>query len=65
MEWGRDLLNTVEEFALGRGYRRLALSTTPFLDRAIRLYQRHGFTTVGESDLFGTPLLLMVKLLRG
>lgn len=41
------------------------LSTTPFLARAIRLYEQSGFqpTTEGPSDLFGTPLFTMVKTL--
>jgi ribosomal protein S18 acetylase RimI-like enzyme len=58
---GRRLLDTVEAFAIERGYRRLALSTTPFLTAAIRLYGRQGFRSAGESDLFGTRLLLMVR----
>jgi ribosomal protein S18 acetylase RimI-like enzyme len=58
---GCRLLDTVEEFAIEHGYRLLALSTTPFLSAAIRLYQRHGFRPAGELDLFGTPLVAMLK----
>lgn len=60
---GELLLNHVEEFARVEGFSRLFLSTTPFLDRAIRLYERFDFrrTSEGPNDLFGTPLLTMEK----
>ena len=63
---GELLLRRVEEFASGHGFRRLFLSTTPFLGRAIRLYERHGFKRIAEGpdDLFGTPLFTMEKLLE-
>lgn len=62
---GELLLRQVESFASGRGFRRLLLSTTPFLGRAIRLYERYGFERCGEGpdDLFGTPLFTMEKTL--
>jgi GNAT superfamily N-acetyltransferase len=61
---GELLLRQVESFASGRGFVRLFLSTTPFLSRAIRLYERHGFrrTDDGPDNLFGTPLFTMEKL---
>jgi hypothetical protein len=48
------------------GYERLLLSTTPFLDRAIRLYEKFGFRRNGEPphDLFGTPLITMDKIIK-
>ena len=60
---GRVLLEQVERFASESGQRRLFLSTTPFLLRAIRLYEQFGFRRSGEGlqDLFGTPLFTMVK----
>lgn len=58
---GEMLLERVEEFARARGHRRLTLSTTPFLSRAIRLYERAGFRRAGPLELFGTPLFEMVK----
>jgi GNAT superfamily N-acetyltransferase len=60
---GELLLKHAEDFALGHNCKRLILSTTPFLLRAIRLYERAGFerTTDGPHDLFGTPLFTMVK----
>ena len=60
---GSLLLKQVESFALAHGYNRLTLSTTPFLLRAIKLYERWGFTRADEGphDLFGTPLFTMVK----
>ena len=41
------------------------LSTTPFLESAIRLYEKFGFqrTSDGPLDLFGTPLFTMQKSL--
>jgi putative acetyltransferase len=59
------LLRQVEAFASERSLRRLFLNTTPFLHRAIRLYQRFGFARTDERphDLFGTPLFSMEKAL--
>ena len=63
---GWTLLEAIERFAQEERLPRLYLSTTPFLDRAIALYERYGFhrTADGPSDLFGTPLFTMVKTLR-
>ena len=60
---GTQLLEGVEAFARKGGYRRLVLSTTPFLTEAIHLYERSGFGRVpeGAMDLFGTPLFSMAK----
>jgi GNAT superfamily N-acetyltransferase len=60
---GALLLAEAEGFARARGCTRLLLSTTPFLDAAIRLYERAGFRRSGEGpqDLLGTPLFTMVK----
>jgi GNAT superfamily N-acetyltransferase len=59
------LLEHIEEFARTNGFKRMVLSTTPFLDRAIALYERSGFmrTNEGPYDLLGTPLFTMVKVL--
>ena len=63
---GRLLLETIKKHALAQGYRRVTLSTTPFLDRAIRLYESFGFRRTGEGphDLCGTPLFTMELNLR-
>lgn len=63
---GTVLLRQVERFAIAVGCRRLVLSTTPFLTRAIRLYERYGFARAfeGPSELFGTPLFTMVLDVR-
>ena len=62
---GESLLAEVEKFADAGKFRRLFLSTTPFLDRAIRLYERLGFQRIdgGPLDLYGTPLFTMEKFL--
>jgi hypothetical protein len=59
-------LKAVEAFAMQHGRTTLLLTTTPFLDSAIRLYERLGFsrTVGGETDLFGTPLFTMEKKLH-
>src|SRR5687767_11670837 len=63
---GEFLLQQIEEFAAEHGIKRLCLSTTPFLSRAIRLYERCGFerNNEGPHDLFGTPLFTMEKSLK-
>lgn len=60
---GWRLLERVERHAAATGQARMYLSTTPFLARAIHLYERFGFarTDDGPHDLFGTPLVTMVK----
>lgn len=65
LQLGQLLLNQVEQFARVQKQKRLVLSTTPFLHRAIRLYERAGFqrTDEGPRDLFATPLFTMVKAL--
>lgn len=66
LQLGQLLLKQVEEFARKQNHTRLVLSTTPFLLRAIRLYEGAGFqrTDEGPHELFGTPLFTMVKTLE-
>jgi ribosomal protein S18 acetylase RimI-like enzyme len=54
---GLHLLEKVEAFAKENNCSRLFLSTTPFLDRAIKLYKKFGFEEnhEGPDNLFGTP----------
>jgi GNAT superfamily N-acetyltransferase len=61
---GTALLRCVENWAQSQGCTRLFLSTTPFLDSAIRLYENYGFrrTDEGQHDLCGTPLFTMEKI---
>ncbi|HLN99573.1 MAG TPA: GNAT family N-acetyltransferase [Pyrinomonadaceae bacterium] len=63
---GELLMRQVETFAASRKCARLFLSTTPFLHRAIALYERLGFsrTANGPHDLYGTPLFTMEKMLE-
>ena len=63
---GIKLLRHIEDFASANNYKRLFLSTTPFLSRAIKLYQQMGFVFSDEQidDLHGTPLLRMEKELK-
>ena len=63
---GELLLTHIESFATARNFKRLYLSTTPFLSSAIRLYEHFGFQRNGEGphDLLGTPILTMEKRLE-
>ena len=63
---GVKLLRHIEDFASANNYKHLFLSTTPFLSRAIKLYQQMGFVFSDEriEDLYGTPLLRMEKKLE-
>jgi len=58
---GQMLLSTVEKFAEDIGYRRLRLSTTPFLTAAIALYERCGYVQDGERAWLGVTLIDMHK----
>ena len=51
---GKLLMEQVEQYAAEKDCKRLFLSTTPFLHRAIRLYERLGFrrTDHGPHDIF-------------
>lgn len=62
---GRLLLDQIQACAAEHGWERLFLSTTPFLNRAIRLYEGFGFRAIGDGphELFGTPLFTMEKML--
>ena len=64
---GRALLQRVEAWAGRMGSEHLVLSTTPFLDRAIRMYQQYGFraTTEGPFEMYGTPLHSMERSVNG
>ncbi len=64
---GRRLLEAIESFAREGAMQRMYLSTTPFLDRAIGLYERYGFRRIGDgpTHLFGTPLFSMELRLAG
>jgi putative acetyltransferase len=63
---GESLLMRVESFAFERGFKRMFLSTTPFLGRAIQLYERYGFrrSVEGPDNIYGTPLFTMEKLVE-
>jgi len=63
---GQALMREVEEYALAQGFRRMLLSTTPVLTRAIRMYESLGFqrSEEGPYELHGMPLLTMVKELE-
>ena len=60
-----QLLDHVERFACQHDAACLFLITTPFLTRAIRIYERYGFYRTGDGPnvLFGTPLFTMKKSL--
>lgn len=63
---GAALLKMVEEWASGKQFFHLFLSTTPFLHSAIRLYEKLGFRRANEEvkDLCGTPLFTLEKVIQ-
>jgi GNAT superfamily N-acetyltransferase len=60
---GRALLAVAERFGRDRGLARVFLRTTPFLNAAIALYSRVGFSLRqgGDRDFHGVPLFEMEK----
>jgi GNAT superfamily N-acetyltransferase len=60
---GSALLGQAEKWAASERCNRLFLSTTPFLNSAISLYEKFGFRRRNEDvqDLFGTPLFSLEK----
>jgi ribosomal protein S18 acetylase RimI-like enzyme len=62
---GRALLQQAVYFAGENSFNRLFLKTTPFLDKAIKLYEGFGFVRMEEreEDFWGTPVFLMEKRL--
>ena len=63
---GRELLKTVENFAVENDFEKLFLYTVPFLTGAIRLYEQSGFARgdLETEGFFGTPWFEMTKELR-
>jgi GNAT superfamily N-acetyltransferase len=62
---GETLLKEIEKWAAAQNCTQLTLSTTPFLARAIRLYESFGFERTDEPlDLFGTPLIKMQRHIK-
>ena len=61
---GLRLLQQADKYAEEKGIKRLFLSTTPFLDAAIKLYENYGFKRISEPPqlLFGTKLFTMEKI---
>ncbi len=63
---GELLLRQLEDYAYENDYKRLVLSTTPFLTPAIGLCEQFGFrrSSEGPRERFGTPIFTMVKELK-
>src|SRR5262249_21332656 len=60
-----QLLSKVKRYAVVQSFSPFTLCTTPFLNRAIRLYEKFGFVPSDTGDLYGTPLITMEKKLGG
>jgi len=62
---GRLLLVHVARFAFQNRFRRMALTTTPFLTRAIRECEQFGFrrSEEGPREVHGTPVYTLTKTL--
>jgi ribosomal protein S18 acetylase RimI-like enzyme len=61
---GKLMLDHAEHEAKRMRLRYLELTTTHFLSAALRLYENFGFEQRGQKDLYGTPLIRMIKDLR-
>jgi len=61
---GKELMRHAEKIAIKKEAKCLELTTTPFLSEAIRLYEFFGFERYGYDDLYGTPLIKMIKYLK-
>ena len=57
----RKLLETVEAFCMGRGYRRIVLSTVTQLQPAIAMYRAAGFRQVREEAYGSMTVQYYVK----
>ena len=56
------LLEAVEKHLLAKGCTRISLDTTEPLLRAMRFYEKNGFTRTGKiTDFFGMPLIEYAK----
>ena len=60
---GAALLTAALDFATLHHAPAMTLWTTPFLEAALALYQRHGFQRTGTGDLHGVPLIGMRRIL--
>ena len=60
-----QLMVELEKCGIGQGFDRLYLYTTPFLGKAIHLYERFGFTRYGnpKDQWMGTTLIQFEKIL--
>jgi GNAT superfamily N-acetyltransferase len=60
---GKLLLVHVARFAFRNGYRRMTVSASPFLTRALREYEQFGFQRSQEEpgEFYGTPVYELTK----
>lgn len=65
LKTGWKLLEIIEKHASQKKYKKLLLSTTPYLPSALTLYKKFGFKRIGEMDnsFFGTLIFRMEKTL--
>jgi len=61
---GKLMLEHAEHEAKRMRLRYLELTTTHFLSEALRLYENFGFEQRRQKDLYGTPLIRMIKDLK-
>jgi len=60
---GRLLLVYVARYAFRNGYRRMTVSASPFLTRALREYEQFGFqrSQGTQGEFYGTPVYELTK----
>lgn len=63
---GYHLLKTIEEYALNNGHKQLYLGTTKFLNRAVSLYTRIGYSPQEkhEREWYGITTIWFEKILE-
>ena len=60
----KAMMKYAENVAVKKKFHYMELTTTHFLTEAIKLYESFGFELHGQKDLYGTPLMRMIKDLK-
>jgi ribosomal protein S18 acetylase RimI-like enzyme len=61
MGLAKALMNHMEQMAIQNNCKSLKLTSTSFLQQAMKLYESLGYKENGSQDLYGTTLIKMIK----